>query len=335
MSYMFMILLFTSILIVIFFVVYMFLYARHVNKALNENNGKHYSLPDVRSILSAIIIAILLINVFSLNSQVEDLSDSIEELSDRLNKQIAIMSYDLDRANDSLNEIKESTKYISSYDFSVRDTNPKDMMIDLYFQINLKKFTEDTSVSISVNNNVAELTKSSSGIYIGTLTINMFEKIESVSALVTDDGTTISEPLNDIYVEDIWKEILPSMDVKSTEEFTYDDGEINIYDEIFIYMNNTDNCFTDAYVEILIEKESAKKIDIGFSKDKQDYEITFNESLKLDSPDKLVDIYVVATDNLGYTHRVLTNSWKDSAYYLSRACEEIYDDTGKRINNVD
>lgn len=323
-----------SIIICIIFIVYSILYKRRINRALNESNTKHTSLPDMRTALSATIIVILLLNVFSLNTQIDNLNDEIIELTKKIDRNLSLLNQNVNDTRDNLNELINNNKLISAYDFKIKDTNPEDTTAEIDFEVILKTFSEDTEVSIAINNDVAKLTKSSTGKYTGTLNMNMFEEITNVSALISEAGTTTTENIYDIDLECLWPHILPSMDVKCDPDFIYEENNIHLefVDGGYIYMYTTDNYFTDAYVEVLIDSVSVKKIPINPSKDISDYTVSLNESFKTDS-DSTVEIYVVATDNLGYTHKTLTFSCNESSVTAILDNEVIYDNTGKKIGS--
>lgn len=328
------ILLLISLAVATIFVIYSLLYKRRINRALNENNPKHSALPDMRTALSATIIVILLVNIFSLNAQIDNLNDEIVDLNNKMDRNMYLLNQNVNDASSKLDEFINDNKLISSFNFNVKDTNPDDIMAEIDFELALKTFSEDTEVSIVINNNVAKLSKNTTGKYTGTLNMNMFEEITNVSALISEAGTTTTENIYDIDLECLWPHILPSMDVKCDPDFIYEENNIHLefVDGGYIYMYTTDNYFTDAYVEVLIDSVSVKKIPINPSKDISDYTVSLNESFKTE-PDSTVEIYAVATDNLGYTHKTLTFSCNESSITAILDNEVIYDSTGKKIGS--
>ena len=326
------ILLLISLAVATIFVIYSLLYKRRINRSLNENNPKHSALPDMRTALSATIIVILLVNIFSLNAQIDNLNDEIVDLNNKMDRNMYLLNQNVNDANSKLDEFINDNKLISSFNFNVKDTNPDDIMAEIDFELSLKTFSENTEVSIVINNNVAKLTKNTAGKYTGNFSMNMFEEINNVSALITEDNTTTRENIYNIDLECLWKYVLPSMDVICNPDYEYEKDTIHLQfvDGGYIYMNTTDNYFTDAYVEILIDNVSVKKISINPSKNISDYTVNLDESFKTE-PDSTVEIYVIATDNLGYTHKTLTFSCDESSQTALFDYEEIFDNTGKKV----
>ena len=62
-------LLIAAVITVIVVIIYMAVYKRNINKALQENNGKHVSLPDAPSVIAIILIVVLFFNIFFASKQ--------------------------------------------------------------------------------------------------------------------------------------------------------------------------------------------------------------------------------------------------------------------------
>ena len=142
---------------VIAFIIYMALYKRNINKALQENNGKHVSLPDAPSVIAIILIVVLFFNIFSLNSQLGELQHNMNTF--RVN-----LEHDMSNLEDTISElnnlIENSNSLISSYDYETINFNSDKLTVDLKFMLTLKNFTDKTTVSVSIGDNTVKLDES-------------------------------------------------------------------------------------------------------------------------------------------------------------------------------
>lgn len=310
---------------------YMALYKRNINKALKENNGKHVPLPDAPSIIPIILIAILIFNTFSLNSQLDELQSNMDSF--RIN-----VEHDINNLQNTIEDlstmIQNENSLISSYDYKPVNLNTDDMTVDLKFNIALKSFTDSTNVSISINDKVAKLEKSLSGKYTGSITVSIFNTTPDAIALISNGETTLSESLYDIYVDDLWREVLPAMKVAYEGSPIYKKGKIYLNDEIIINLfNNNLHYFTDAYVEIFADNKSVKTIDIDYSKDQSEYQIEMDEKIDVANSDSIIDIYVIGKDSAGLTHKYFVFSGNEYNYTTCIDCEELYDSEGNKLTH--
>lgn len=317
---------------VIAFIIYMALYKRNINKALQENNGKHVSLPDAPSVIAIILIVILFFNIFSLNTQ-------LSELQHNMNSFRSNVEHNINNLENTISElhsiIEKSNSLISSYDYETFNFNTEELTVDLKFMLTLKNFTDKTTVSVGIGDNTVKLDKSSVGKYTGTMNISIFNNQTEVTAFISDGNTTQTEILEDIYVDYLWMEHLPSIDAKYDDvSLTYQEGKISFDDYLYIYLNNPDkHRFTDLYIEIFVDNKSAKKIDVGYSNLKEDYELKIKDSIDVYNEESMIDIYVIGTDSAGITHKCIAYSGNSYSIIGYADNEVLYDSNGTRLTN--
>ncbi len=319
-------------LIVGVFLIYFMLYKKNVNKALQENNGKHIALPDVNSMASRILIIILFIVLFSTKSQIGSLESNMDTLYSGLYNRIISLEATVNEMRDTLEQLKQSGNLVSNYDYSFENFNVDDMTADLKLEVALKSFNKNTSVAISLDDNVVELKKAPSGKFKGSLTISIFDIVENVTALISDGETTESVALSDIYMDSIWMEFLPSINSKFMGDPTYKDKKLYCKDDMYIYLSNTDTLyFTDVYIEIFADNKYVKTIDIDYSKEQTEYEFTIDEVIDVSDYNSMLDVYIIGKDNAGLTHKYISYSGNESSSVAYGMSEEIYDSKGNKL----
>lgn len=322
-------LLIAAVITIIVVIIYMAVYKRNINKALQENNGKHVSLPDAPSVISIILIVVLFFNIFSINSKLNELQDNMDTF--RINTE-----HHISELNDTIDELKASIKnsnsLISYYYYEYENFNADKMTVDVKFEVVLKSFTDKTNVAIGLGEKEVKLEKALSGKYTGTATIGLFDTITEAIALISNDNSTQSENLDDIYLVDTWRDVLPSMKATFDGSPTYKNKQLRIKDDIFISLLNTESHkFTDAYIEIFADGKSSKTVDIDFSEKQTEYEFTLNEKIDVAGSDSEITIYVIAKDSAGLTHKYILFSGNEYGYATYIDGEDLYDKDGKRL----
>ena len=249
------------------------------------------------------------------------------------------LEHDMSNLEDTISElnnlIENSNSLISSYDYETINFNSDKLTVDLKFMLTLKNFTDKTTVSVSIGDNTVKLDKSAAGKYTGTMNISVFNSEPEVTAFISDGNTTQSEILNDIYVDYLWMEHLPSIDAKYDDVgLTYQEGKVSFDDYLYIYLNNPDkHRFTDLYAEIFVDNKSVKKINIGYSNLKEEYDIKIKDSIDVYNEESMIDIYVIGTDSAGITHKCLAYSGNSYSIIGYDNTEVLYDSNGTRLTD--
>lgn len=326
-------LIFILMIVGVFVLIYLALYRYNLNKALKENNGKHVALPDVRSAISAILIIILFFNIFSLNSQVNDLENEISNLNRNFDSEISNLQNAINELNNKLDDMEKANSLIPNYSYKVDNFNTNDMTANLILELIPKSYTKDTKISVNINNKDVEL-QDKGGKYAGSIKVNIFDKFEEDTLIATISNGNVMETceLTDFYVEPLWKYVLPSISAKAPVDFTSSKDKLNIEGDIYVGLYSTDSYkFTDAYMDILVNNKSVKNIDMKFSENEMDYYWYLDESVEIASTNDIVDVCVIATDSAGYTHKYTLVSWQDDGYAIYEDGEEIFDKNGNKL----
>lgn len=312
--------------------IYMLIYRRNINKALMENNGKHIKMPDVRSVVIVILLCVLFYGVYSSKTLIDEMNEKIDEMSEDTDRNLRNLVHDVESIK---NTIYEDGKLVADWHYYMVKVDNINLVERYKFEVLLKTFTEDTKVSLSLNDISIELNKNSAGKYVGTMDLSVFNSVEGeLYVLINEGGKITTEHLEYVWIEGNWRGYMPYIDTTAPQNCSYlPVNKMFVLDErLEICLDKgVDSWFEDVYLEIDVQGEDVKKIDIGFNVDDMYYYVPLEESLpKVETTDTM-HIYVVGIDSLGYTHRTLVNSWSDGQWYFYDDYYNIYDKDGNSI----
>lgn len=317
--------------------IYMILYRISLNKALKENNGRHVKLPDVRSVIIFILVCMLFYGVYSTKSLITEMYENMDVLYEDVNRDLKNIVHDMESMKNDIREIRDASKLVANWDYRIVNSDDANKVFTYEFEVVLKTYSEDTKVSLGLNDMSIELTKNAAGKFIGVSEIGMFDSAEGeLFAFINEDGKITSEKLEYVYISGGWKDYLPYMVSKVPENATYNSKskKIELDQTLNIGLESGVDCqFTEVYMMIDVNGEETKKIDIGFEKGKSEYYISLEDELpKVEKTDSMY-IYMVGIDSLGYTHKLLVNSWEDTKWSFYYDYEYIYDKDGNQLVN--
>ena len=136
--------------------IYMLIYRRNLNKALKQNNGRHVSLPDVRSIAIFLLVALLFFGIFSTKSTIikmqEEMNDEFMFLHDRINH-LESNSYSIER---KLNELLEANRVVDTVNYSVESYDLDNKKVTYSIEVTLKENNANTNVFLTVKDKVID-----------------------------------------------------------------------------------------------------------------------------------------------------------------------------------
>lgn len=322
--------------------IYMIMYRRKINKALNENNGRHVNMPDGRSVIIVILAVVLFFGVYRTKYLVE-------QLEDNMNSTMIWMKYDIieefeqeiSQLESQINELKNLNKLVSEYNFNIEKFNIKKGVVTYKLEVILKSVSDDTKVSVSIDESNIELTRDSSGKFVGNIDVNMFKFVQvEPNIFITQGGITTSESFGLVSLGEAWKEYFPTIIAKTPYEWKYSNKKIDLDGKLEVYLEEgTEGKFVDAYLEIDLAGYDTKKVDIGFKDGQIGYSVPLEEYLPEVHPLSILDVYVVAVDSLGYTHKALVSTWREEVwipydvYKEVEMAEQIFDKEGNLLTS--
>lgn len=137
-----------------------------------------------------------------------------------------------------------------------------------------------------------------------------------------------------------WIKYLPTIAVKVPFKWEYSKNRIKLNEKLEMYFEDgTAGKFVDAHLEVCLAGNDTEKVDIDFTDGKTAYSVFLEEYLPEVHPLSKLDVYVVAVDSLGYTHKALVSSWREEVWITYDVYKEmemkemIYDKDGNLLTS--
>ena len=322
--------------------IYVLMYRRRINKALRENNGRHINMPDARSVIIVLLFAVLLFGVYRTKYLVaqseENLNDMIYFSNDLVRKEL---EQEIQYLQGQIQELVNASKMVNNYEFSLENCNIEKGVATYKLEIILKAISDDTKVSVTIDDQNVELTRDAQGKFTGNVDLNMYKCLNMEAyVFVTQEGITTSESLGNVELGEAWKAYLPTLTVKAPYDWSYSKNKLTLNQNLEVYFEKgTAGEFVDGYLELCLAGDDVRRVDIDFIEGQIGYSISLNKHLPELYPLSILKIYVVGVDSLGYTHKALVNTWKDGmwdAYDVFKEIEEseeLYDKDGNLLTS--
>ena len=317
--------------------IYMLIYRRNINKALKENNGRHVSLPDVRSVIIVILIVVLFYGVFSTKSLIKDMSLQNEYMYNEMEYKLDCLESDVENLELYLKEIENSQKIVSSFEYSLDSYDLEKMTVTYVLEAELRTYSDQTKVFVNVDRGDIELSKAENGKYVGKVKVGMFETREGIATMfVTEGEKTISETLDYVVFSLGWKECLPNMELRTISNYEYDEVKHKLTNDPYVIMEvypAIAGTFTDIYFEIDVKGEGVKKVEFISNADllQNSYNVDIDEYFPEIYPDTVMNAYMVGIDSQGYIHKHLFVKWEDGDVHMYDTLVDIYDKDGNKL----
>lgn len=321
--------------------VYMFMYRRKINKALQENNGRHVNMPDGRSVLVVILVCVLFFGVFHTKALVEQLQNNMDVMYMNLSNDIDDLQNDIDDLQDTIVALKQASELIESVNYTVESFDVDAKTVRYEFELVLKTYSDSTKVSMNIGEYAFDLELEAGGKFYGILEMNMFENLSGETyVMVEEGGVTTTEKMDYFSIDASWKEFIPHIFTKAASLIEYENNTLKITPDLMIFFENTENgTFKDAHIEIDLRGDEITTVDIGFVEGKNEYSVDLDKHLPKIYPADQMYVFVVATDSLGFTHKALVNAWYDGGLHMYEDYELLYDKDGnkltEKVNGID
>lgn len=295
------------------------------------------------------IIVLLVIGLLFCYYKIGSLESQVSSLESKLNNQYQSIMENIDYIYDNVDDkLKQQASLVSSAEYEYRDLNTELHTVDVAITIVPKAITDDMTIRVRCDNVETELTRKDNA-FIGLLPVALFTEDQQVLMTITTADGVQTEYLDEIYINYLWTEYLPSLyhgDISGSGTFT--DGKYTLDGTLIV--DCTPTKYTpkvrfekfELVTELNGEEITREDITNDALKDPSYPEGVFfrdeyQKEYKVTEGDELA-IYLEATDSLSYTHRILVHYWKQQGSAHAETAygsESIYDSAGNLLYGKD
>ena len=184
-------------------------YNRRLDKiARGEARDTHSAIPEPRTTVGVayrtvlmVLVVIMLLTMSSMSSKISSMQNAINDLVSRQNS----LTFDLQNMT---NRLEEQQKLVQSCSVDVVSTDNVNRTAVVRCNVSLKRYSEDTGAVLVLGGREVPLTQGIGGTFAGEFTADWFEEFDEPRLVVTEDGVSISEDLDDVPYFIFW-DLLP------------------------------------------------------------------------------------------------------------------------------
>ena len=317
-------------IISIIFTIYFIIYKIRINKAIKNDNTRHIPMPSVGSIGSTLVIMCLIIFMIVNYVKLSNIQDNINSLEQNfINKTSHLQGY-IEMLED---EIESSNSIINSFEYEIEAFDLDNHTMDISFAVIPKNYSDNTTLTLTLDDNVITLTKSSANTFIGSLNIDFFSnKCFEPILVISDNNNSKSEILSDIDMSLIWQKFLPSFNAffANGEDCYYNDNEYHLNGTIdIVTFNQPESYFVHAKLAIELNGTLLDTQSLSIDNGALQNPVELDKTISMKETDNL-EVYIIADDSSGYTHKYYIYGWTDNSVQLIQKDEQekIYDSNG-------
>lgn len=295
--------------------------------------------------LQTVIIALLLVALCVTIYQIAELKEDVQTLKMESRSRFSDLCSQISGISDEMEELlTEQVSILSDAEYVMGQFDPETMTCGINFTIVPKLLTEDMAVTVTLGNESAELVREGNT-FRGTLMLGLFLTEENHPMVgITSDGQTRTEVMEELWIEELWRKVLPSLNASMNYYCTQTDkaltvnGRVELFFDPVVAASNVS--FTKfEYVtlhdgqELSREDVSADVLalqDLGNGVYRGDFDRTYDSK-----PGQTLEVYVEATDSLGYIHRyLLIHLFEEDGDAAQEVWfgEQIYDSEGNLLS---
>ena len=165
-------------------------YNRHLDRVVKgEERGTHSSLPDPASAADGIYKAVLAGICAALAIMTGALGGQISSL----NSEVGGLRSEIRSLRQELEEKEEESSLVQDVSFEVRDPNYKKMTARVSYKVLLKQYSEDTSLTLRLDDRTIPLEPLGSGAYGADFKLGLFDSFKEEVLTITEKGTSRTE----------------------------------------------------------------------------------------------------------------------------------------------
>ena len=289
-------------------------------------------------VILTIALCACIYKINALESDLKNLDYSWERQNQQIINQVQSIYQNVDE------KLREEASLLSSVAAEYGDIDLENHTIDVTVKLVPKLISDDLKIQISMNGRKAELSRDGN-YFIGTIPVDIYNVGEQMLMTIDTATGTQTQYLSEIRVEYLWGERIPSLYYSDISgQATFAEGKYTLNGHININcspaVQTPDVTFESFILVTELNGKEISKEDI--TSEVLNYEAypngvywydTYQMECEAVEGDEL-GIYLVATDSLGYLHRMLLHHWKVSNGATAEAVngsEFIYDPNGVQI----
>ena len=292
-------------------------YNRHLDRVVKgEERGTHSSLPDPASAADGIYKAVLAGICAALAIMTGALGGQISSL----NSEVGGLRSEIRSLRQELEEKEEESSLVQDVSFEVRDPNYKKMTARVSYKVLLKQYSEDTSLTLRLDDRTIPLEPLGSGAYRADFKLGLFDRFKEEVLTITEKGTSRTEDPCCSFTP-FW-DLLPVPSL----EFAISHSLFSKYGGSFRISTEFPEDIKEASLTYMSEGRDLLTVDITEKARSQEY-TDLEKGLKIGN-DLTARISLVTESGLVITDQSVLIHW-DGADLDSLECLRIEDQEGK------
>ena len=278
----------------------------------NKKNSKW------QKIITCIVVGLLIFSLIQI-ATLNDKIDNLKSANSRLNSEINQLNSNINSIYSNVDEqLKKEASLISGMDYSVGKPNADMKTAPVTITVVPKTVTDDIKLSVEIDGTTAHLERKGNE-FSGTIDVGLFEAYGQYPLLTIESSKdTKTEYLEDINIANLFTDFLPQLNprISSSSQVgstsLHIDGNLDL-NIVSAYKDPSANFTSITLVEKLNGEEIGREdITDKVLEAEVYYKAKYVKTLEIENYNEYdFRVYVIAVDNLGYTHEVLAGCWMD------------------------
>ncbi|MBR2520893.1 MAG: hypothetical protein IKE62_01755 [Oscillospiraceae bacterium] len=184
-------------------------YNKRLDKiARGEARDTHSAIPEPRTTVGVayrtvlmVLVVIMQLTVSSLSGKISSMQNTINDLTSRQNS----LNFDL---QNMVNNLEEQQKLVQSCSVDVVSADNGNRTAVVRCSVSLKRYSEGTGAVLVLGDREVVLTREAGGVFAAEFTVGWFEQFNEPKLVVTEDGVSVAEDLDDMPQFILW-DIVP------------------------------------------------------------------------------------------------------------------------------
>ncbi len=328
------------IIALIIYAVYSSIYKKRINQKLQNNESTaHVPMASSASLGKGILIIgmiiVSIVNIYMLSNISTTVSD-MEATINNIDSQKHIINSLRGEISALKNKIEEQNDLFTMFESELGEVDNVNHTVEAIFKCIPQTSGNDTSISVTIENNSVTLEKNSEGIYSGKMALPLFEDVDETFASITTNGITTSTSIYIDFYSSPYIDCLPEL-WGNLEDFDFKFNNNKFYTNLIYWSDAYDENNGTTAIDPRKSMNDLKLIFKINGKIEKEMAITkkFNdisEEFPAQAGDK-VEIIVQGIDYCGYIHQRLlletdsNNSWSEAS------SDTILDSKGNMLYN--
>ena len=278
----------------------------------NKKNSKW------QKIITCIVVGLLIFSLIQI-ATLNDKIDNLKSANSRLNSEINQLNSNINSIYSNVDEqLKKEASLISGIDYSVGTPNADMKTAPVTITVVPKTVTDDIKLSVEIDGTTAHLERKGNE-FSGTIDVGLFEAYGQYPLLTIESSkNTKTEYLEDMNIGNLFEDYLPRLTPRISSSSQVDSTSLHIDGNLDLNIVSAYKDPSANFTSItLVEKLNGEEIGREDITDKVleaevYYKAKYVKTLEIENYNEYdFRVYVIAVDNLGYTHEVLAGCWMD------------------------